>query len=245
MSGKGGVGKSYVTAALALGAQARLTRGVGVLDADLHGPTTASLLSAAGPVQVHEEGVQPPVGADGVKVFSTEHLLGQDTALKWQGSGNEGFVWRGALEAGALREFLSDVSWGALDLLLVDLPPGTGSLSDLSELVPSLTGAIAVTIPSEESRRSVARAIEVATARDIAILGIIENMSGYACESCGERRPLFRGRAGERLAQHFSVPLLGRVPFSPSPTVDSTDEPQTPPRIPSDILDRFLEAILP
>lgn len=213
MSGKGGVGKSYVTASLAVGAARTLAGGVGVVDADLKSPTVARLLDARGPVRVNEDGVHPPVSPTGVRVMSTSFLLDDGAPLAWREHPGERFVWRGVLETGALREFLSDVVWGTLDLLLVDLPPGADKLSDLAELIPQLTGAIAVTIPSDESHASVRRAMQVARQQRIPLLGVVENMSGYACDGCAQTRPLFAGDAGAELAREFDVPLLARIPF--------------------------------
>jgi ATP-binding protein involved in chromosome partitioning len=115
-----------------------------------------------------------------------------------------------------LREFLSDVVWGALDLLLIDLPPGTSRLQDLAELVPNLGGLIAVSIPTEESFQAVSRAMRAARDARLPILGVVENMAGYRCPDCGASQPLFPGEAGERLARDFEVPLLARIPFAPS-----------------------------
>jgi ATP-binding protein involved in chromosome partitioning len=222
MSGKGGVGKSYITSVLALGLARRLTGGVGVLDADLSGPTTAHLLNARGPLVVDEEGVHPAAGQDGIRVMSTDLLLPEGSPMRWRGSQQEGFVWRGTLEAGTLREFLGDVAWGPLDLLLVDLPPGSNRLQDLITLVPGLSGALAVTIPTEDSRRSVERAMQAARDAEVPVLGVIENMSGHTCDDCGVRAPLFPGDAGRLLAAQFGVPLLCSVPFARS--TDLPDE---------------------
>jgi ATP-binding protein involved in chromosome partitioning len=213
VSGKGGVGKSHVTAALALGLAPRWPGGVGVLDADLEGPTAAALLGAAGPLLVGTDGVQPAEGKAGIKVFSTDLLLEDGTPLRWRDEPADRFVWRGSLEAGALREFLADVAWGPLDLLLADLPPGGHRLEDLALLAPGLSGVVAVTIPSEESRRSVERCLRLARERGLVILGVIENMSGYACPGCGAVGPLFPGGGGVELAATFNVPLLARIPF--------------------------------
>ena len=216
VSGKGGVGKSYVTAGLATALACRDADGVGVLDADLESPTVARLLGARGPVRADAEAVHPVVAPSGVRVFSMDLLLREGEPLRWRSEGSEAFVWRGTLEAGALREFLADVAWGALDVLLVDLPPGTDRLFDLRALVPDLAGALAVTIPTEESHRSVARAIRSAGAAGVRVLGIVENMSGYACPTCGAIGPLFPGDAGEKLATEFALPLLARLPFVPA-----------------------------
>lgn len=217
MSGKGGVGKSYVTALLARAAAQRGRR-VGVVDADLRSPTVARLLEARGPLRVEADGVRPAVALDGVRVISTDLLLEEGAPLSWREPQAEQFVWRGTLEVGALREFLGDSVWGPLDLLLVDLPPGADGVADLATLVPTLAGALGVTIPSEEAERSVARTLRAAAAAGIRLLGVVENMSGYHCPSCGTMQPLFSGRAGAALSETFGVPLLGRLPFSPTTT---------------------------
>lgn len=217
MSGKGGVGKSHITALLAVGLAKGSNRAVGVLDADLRSPTVARLLSAAGPLRVTDDGVEPAVGEAGVRVVSTDLLLPESQPLRWREPATERFVWRGALEAGTLREFLGDVAWGALNLLLVDLPPGADGSVDLKDLVPDLAGALVVTIPSEESSRSVRRAMRSAAEVGVPLLGIVENMSGYLCHQCGDVRPLFGGTAGRDLAQTFGVPLLARLPFRAGP----------------------------
>jgi len=217
MSGKGGVGKTFLTAALALGCRRSLGWEVGVLDADLKSPTLARVFGVSGPVVVTEEGVQPLHSAEGIRVMSSALLLEDGTPLTWREHQSERFVWRGVLEAGALREFMSDVVWGDLDLLLVDLAPGADRLSDLAELYPGLTGALAVTIPSEESHASVRRSMRAAQRAGIPLLGVVENMSGYACGGCRAVQPLFAGDAGTRLSQEFGVPLLAQLPFRAAP----------------------------
>lgn len=212
LSGKGGVGKSFVTAALARLAAARWPDRVGVLDADLRSPTVAGMLGAAGPLRVTTAGVIPAPGSDGVRVISTDLLLEDGRPLAWREPSGDAFAWRGALEAGVLREFLGDVVWGELELLLVDLPPGADGGVELAGLTPGLA-ALAVTVPSEESRRSVARALQAAAAAKIRLLGVIENMAGYRCGGCERLGPLFTGEAGAALAAQFGVPLLARVPF--------------------------------
>ena len=224
-SGKGGVGKSHVTASIARCAARMLGGPVGVLDADLQGPTIPRLLAARGPLRVDEAGaVEPATGRDGVRVVSTALLLDTDAPLAWRTGGEDDFVWRGVLETGALRELLGDVAWGPLDLLLVDLPPGADRLRDLAALVPQLAGAVVVTIPSEESRAVVARSMRAAVGAGIRLLGVVENMSGHVCRSCGAGEALFEGDAGAALAADFGVPLLGRLPFA-AHGHDASDEP--------------------
>jgi Mrp family chromosome partitioning ATPase len=215
VSGKGGVGKSWVTALLAEMLAPRLDDGVAVLDADLKSPTIARMLAATGPLEVTEDGVRPATSRTGIAVMSTDLLLAESAPLAWRTRAAEGFSWRGLLEAGVLREFMADVVWGRRDLLLVDMPPDVDRLDDLETLVAHRVRAVVVTIPTEESRRSVARAMRRAVDAGIPILGIIENMSGYACGGCGETGPLFPGDAGDSLSAEFGVPLLGRLPFVP------------------------------
>jgi ATP-binding protein involved in chromosome partitioning len=215
LSGKGGVGKSYVTAALARLAAQRWPGRVGVLDADLRSPTVAAMLGATGPLRVTPSGVVPATARHGVRAISTDLLLADGRPLAWREPAGDAFAWRGALEAGVLREFLGDVAWGDLEVLLVDLPPGADGVVDLAALAPGLA-ALAVTIPSEEARRSVARALRAATDAGIRLMGVIENMAGYRCGDCAREGPLFPGDAGAALAAEFRVPLLASLPFVPA-----------------------------
>jgi ATP-binding protein involved in chromosome partitioning len=211
MSGKGGVGKSFVTAHLARALQ-RAGRPAGVLDADLNGPTAARLLETeggAGALAIRGDAVVPPTGADGVRVLSMAHLLEDGRPLAFRGPDADRFVWRGAMEAVALREFLSDVAWGTLDRLLVDLPPGLARFEELADLLPAPPAVLTVTIPTPESADAVRRALRAAVDRGATALGVVENMAGGH----------FRGSAGESLAAEFGVPLLARVPFDPPATV--------------------------
>ena len=214
VSGKGGVGKSWVTSRLARAIAARGAR-TGVLDADLQSPTVARLLGARGPLSVCDDGVVPASGDDDIAVVSTDLLLDDGQPLAWRSRAGESHVWRGAAEANVLREFLSDVVWGARDVLLIDMPPDAGRLADVATLVGAKLSAIAVTIPSDESARSVQRALNAARDIGVVILGVVENMSGYACATCDTIGPLFSGNAGARLAAAFDVPVLARLPFIP------------------------------
>ena len=209
MSGKGGVGKSFVTAGLAR-ALARRGRATGVLDADFNGPTAARLLEAReARVRVGEDAVVPAVGADGVRLISMDQLLEDGQPLGFRGPAADSFVWRGTLEAATLREFLADVAWGALDQLLVDLPPGMQRFAELIELVPHAPAVLTVTIPTVESRDAVRRAMRDAVERGAPLLGVVENMAGG---------PL-TGSAAADLSAEFAVPVLARIPWHPGAEV--------------------------
>jgi len=207
VSGKGGVGKSSITANLA-GAFALAGATVAVLDADLNGPSMAAMLGVRGrALVVSADGVEPPAGALGIRVMSMDLLLAGDaTPLTWDApSQAEAHTWRGTMEANALREFLADTAWGALDVLLVDLPPGTDRLATIVGLVPALAGTVVVTIPSDVAHLVVRKSITVARGVPAPVLGVVENMAG-----------MFAGVGAEALARESGVPFLGRVPFDPA-----------------------------
>ena len=215
LSGKGGVGKSWIATALSCGLAERGHGAIGLVDADLKSPTAARLLDARGPLRIDDEGVHPAIGAMGVRVMSTDLLLADGAPLAWHGPATDRYAYRSLLETGALREFLGDVAWGSLAMLIVDMPPDSDRIEDLVELVPDLAGVVAVTIPSDEARRSVRRALHCAREAGAPLLGLVENMSGYLCADCGSVGPLFEGDAGDALVREFDVPLLCRVPFTP------------------------------
>ena len=171
MSGKGGVGKSYVTAHLAR-ALARGGQAVGVLDADLNGPTIPRLLDAPHAARrTSDEGVEPATGLDGVRCISMGQLLDEGQPLVFRGPAAESFVWRGAMEATALREFLGDVAWGPLDMLLLDLPPGMQRYIELCDLLGQPPAVLTVTIPTPESHDAVRRAMRAAVERGSQLAG--------------------------------------------------------------------------
>lgn len=215
-SGKGGVGKSLVAAALAASA-VRSGRAAALLDADFSGPTAARLLGARDArLAVSDGSARPADSPAGVPFVSSELLLGRDRPLRWREPGRDGgFVWRGAQERAMLRELLSDVAWGELRWLVVDLPPGADRMEELATLAGDRLSVVAVTLPSGASRSAVARALEVAREGGLETLGVLENMSGYACPGCGALRPLFPGDAGRELAREAEVPFLGEIPFDP------------------------------
>ena len=207
MSGKGGVGKSYVTAHLAR-ALARAGQQVGILDADLNGPTIPRLLET--PRAAHrtsDDGVEPAIGLDGVKCISMALLLEDGAPLAFKGPSAESFVWRGAMEASALREFLGDVNWGSLDTLLLDLPPGMQRYIELCDILGKPPAVLTVTIPTPESRDAVRRAMRAAVEHGSDIVGIVENMVGRE----------FTGTAADDLAKEFDRPVVARIPWHPMP----------------------------
>jgi len=173
MSGKGGVGKSYVTANLGR-ALARGGHAVGVLDADLNGPTIPGLLGTHDARRTTHADGEPARGLDGVKFVSMGQFLDPGAPLAFKGPATESFVWRGAMEASALREFLADVEWGALDVLLLDLPPGMQRYVELCDLLGSPPPVLTVTIPTPESHDAVRRAMRAATDRGSELLGIVD-----------------------------------------------------------------------
>lgn len=217
VSGKGGVGKSSITASLAA-ALAAEGYAVGVLDADLNGPSIAKMLGVRGErLRVTAAGVEPARSPDGIRVLSLDLLLASDeTPVVWRAPTQaEAHTWRGAMEASALREFLADTAWGTLDLLLIDLAPGADRLPTVAGLVPGLAGAVVVTIPSEISHLVVKKSITLARETGTPLLGLVENMAGYVCVACGALGALFEGPGGERTAGEQGIPFLGRVPFDP------------------------------
>jgi ATP-binding protein involved in chromosome partitioning len=204
VSGKGGVGKSTLTGGLACAFTLDGWR-VAVLDADLNGPSMAKILGARGRrLEVTAGEVEPPAGALGVRVMSMDLLLPSDASpLVWDAPTQaEAHTWRGTMEANALREFLADTAWGTLDLLLLDLPPGTDRLATVVSLVPGLAGTILVTIPSDVSQLIVKKSITVARESGAPVLGLVENMAG-----------LFPGPDVPGLAAETGVAFLGAVPF--------------------------------
>jgi len=218
LSGKGGVGKSALTSNLAAVLAGEGAR-VGVLDADLNGPSLAKMLGVRGAaLRMGPAGVEPPEGPLGIKVFSIDLLLPRDEApVRWDApTERESYVWRGTVEAAALREFLSDTAWGPLDFLLLDLPPGTDRVSTLASLLPEVGAAVVVTIPTEVSHLTVKRSISMA--KELwgpSALGVVENMAAYVCARCGGEGPLFRGPDSAAMARELGVAFLGRIPFEP------------------------------
>jgi len=207
ISGKGGVGKSTVTVNLAIAfAMHGHANKVGILDADIHGPSVPKMLGLAGQrLQAGPPGIFPASGPLGIKVVSMDFLLPDENAP---------VIWRGPLKMTAIHQFLSDIVWGELDLLLIDLPPGTGDEPlSVAHLLPEMDGVIIVTIPSEVSQIVVKKAVTFARKLGMPIIGVIENMSGFFCPNCGAKIDIFQSGGGTRIADELSIPFLGSIPI--------------------------------
>jgi ATP-binding protein involved in chromosome partitioning len=215
MSGKGGVGKSTVTANLAT-ALAKKGYKVGILDSDIHGPSIPKILGIQGKhPKTTETGFYPVTTKHGVKVVSMDLLLtDSETPL----------IWRGPLKMKAIRQLLSDAEWGELDYLLIDLPPGTGDEPlNIMQLMPEMDGAIIVTAPSDLSQYVVRKAVSMARRMNIPIIGIIENMSGFVCPNCGEKYELLGSGGGKKISEEMNLNFLGQIPIDPKIT-ENTDQ---------------------
>ena len=207
ISGKGGVGKSTVTVNLAIAfAMHGHANKVGILDADIHGPTAPKMLGLTGQrLQAGPAGIFPVFGPLGIKVVSMGFLLPDENAP---------VIWRGPLKMTAIRQFLSDIVWGELDILLIDLPPGTGDEPlSVAQLLPEMDGVVIVTIPSEVSQIVVKKAVTFSRTLGMPIIGVIENMSGFVCPNCGTKVDIFRSGGGRRIADDLTIPFLGSIPI--------------------------------
>ena len=214
MSGKGGVGKSSVAVSLALGL-ARRGKKVGLMDVDLHGPNVLRMLGLKQPLDLtHAQFDLPPDLFDNLKVISVEAIM-RDREMA--------VIWRGPLKHQLIRQFISEVQWGDLDYLVVDSPPGTGDEPmSVAQTIPDAQ-AVIVTTPQEISLADVRKSLNFCEKINMKVLGIVENMSGYACPHCGKDLPLFKRGGGEKTALAAKVPFLGALPFDPA-VVEAADE---------------------
>lgn len=220
MSGKGGVGKSTVAANLAAGL-ARQGYAVGILDGDIHGPNMPKILGVEGrPLKGDEDGNMLPVEVyKNLSVVSVANLLdNQDQPV----------IWRGPMKHSIMRHFLSDVKWGDLDFLIVDLPPGTGDEPlSIAQLIREAEKerppyAVIVTTPQDIALLDSRKSVEFARSLQLTILGVVENMSSFSCPHCGHAIDLFKVGGGEKAAHDLNVPFLGAVPIDPA-VVKETD----------------------
>jgi ATP-binding protein involved in chromosome partitioning len=204
MSGKGGVGKSTVATNLALSMKAMGLK-VGLLDADIYGPSIPTMLGVSGQPMSDGKKIQP-LERFGVKLMSIGFLLEDPKSA---------VVWRGPMLHGALLQFLKDVEWGELDFLLLDLPPGTGDVAlTLSQRVRS-NGAVIVTTPQEVALQDVYKSVSMNQKVGIPIVGVVENESYFVCGKCSERHELFGSGGGQKIAEFAKAPLLGQIPLYP------------------------------
>jgi ATP-binding protein involved in chromosome partitioning len=217
ISGKGGVGKSTVTVNLAVAfAMHGYADSVGILDADIHGPCVPKMLGLRGQrLQTNPIGIFPVTGPLGIKVISMDFLLSSDDSP---------VIWRGPLKMKAIQQFLSDVMWGDLEFLFIDLPPGTGDEPlSVMQLIPEMDGVIVVTIPSEVSQVVVKKAVTFARQLRVPVIGIIENMRGFVCPHCGTKTDIFDAGSAEAMAAELAAPFLGSIPVDPQISHDSDD----------------------
>jgi ATP-binding protein involved in chromosome partitioning len=212
ISGKGGVGKSTITVNLATAFALKGSR-VGILDADIHGPSVPRLLGLEGSqVQTTAMGALPVDGPLKMKVMSIDFFMAEQMPT----------IWRGPLKMRAIRQLLGEIVWGNLDYLFIDLPPGTGDEPlSIAQLLPDLDGVVIITMPSDLSSSIVKKAVTFAQRLKLPIIGVVENMSGFVCPHCNEKIEIFSSGGGKKMAQEEGVPFLGSIPIDPKVSADS------------------------
>ncbi|MGE5380761.1 MAG: Mrp/NBP35 family ATP-binding protein [Methylocystaceae bacterium] len=204
VSGKGGVGKSSVSALIATNLVSRGLK-VGVLDADITGPSIPRIFGLTGAkMQASEYGIIPPVSSSGIKVMSINLFLANE---------DDPVIWRGPMIAGAVNQFWGETDWRDLDYMIVDLPPGTGDVPlTVMQSLP-LSGAVIVSSPQELSLMVVKKAIKMASKLNVPLLGLVENMSYAICPHCGDKFELFGQNQGHAVADEARIPFLGSLPW--------------------------------
>jgi Mrp family chromosome partitioning ATPase len=205
VSGKGGVGKSSVTAMLAVALRRKGYR-VGILDADVTGPSIPKMFNLHEMVRGSEQGVYPAVTETGIEVISSNLLIADEKSP---------VLWRGPLIAGMVRQFWTEVIWEHIDFLLIDMPPGTGDVPLTVFQTVTLDGILMITSPQELVSLIVSKAVNMAGMMNIPILGLIENYSYITCPKCGEKISVFGKSTAEEVAKEFNIKLLDRLPIDP------------------------------
>ena len=207
LSGKGGVGKSLVTSSLAI-ELARAGHKVGILDADITGPSIPKMFGMSGRRAMGLGNLLlPEISTHGIKVMSSNLLLANET---------DPVLWRGPVIAGAIRQFWSETSWGPLDYLLVDMPPGTGDVAlTVFQSLP-VDGIVVVTSPQDLVSMIVAKAVNMAEKMDVPVLGVVENMSYVECPDCGKKIEVFGHSRLDEVAAAYNLDILGRLPINPA-----------------------------
>lgn len=206
-SGKGGVGKSTVAVNVSLALRETGAR-VGLVDFDIYGPNIPLMMGAKGRPGMFQNRIIPVMAYD-VKIMSIGFFVKEGDAV----------IWRGPMVHSAIQQFLKDVEWGEIDYLICDMPPGTGDAQlSLTQAIP-LSGAVMVTTPQEVSLQDVRKGLAMFRKLNVPLLGVVENMSYFACPHCGERTTIFGEGGGQSLAAEFGVPLLGQVPLDPETRV--------------------------
>ena len=205
VSGKGGVGKSMVTSLLAVTMNRRGLK-TAVLDADITGPSIPRAFGVKDMLTGTDEGIVPAQSKTGVKLVSLNLLLENDT---------DPVIWRGPVIAGTVKQFWTDVMWGDVDFMFVDMPPGTGDVPlTVFQSLP-VDGIVIVTSPQELVGMIVTKAVKMAEMMNIPVLGIVENMSYYECPDCGKRHAIFGESHVDQIAQEFGIPTVARLPINP------------------------------
>lgn len=203
-SGKGGVGKTTIAVNLAL-ALAKSGAKVGLLDADIYGPSVPLMLGAEESPQVLKNKIQPP-NVEGIKVISMGFFYEQS---------QQAGIYRGPIVSGIVKQFLTDVEWGSLDYLIIDLPPGTGDAPlTMAQTIP-VTGIIIVTTPQDVAMNVAVKAVGMFSKLNVPIVGVIENMSYLQCPHCSEKINIFGKGGGQKISEKFNIPFLGEIPLSP------------------------------
>ena len=215
MSGKGGVGKSSITANIASCLADRGLK-VGILDADLNGPSIGHLLGVGNDIKLEmkDDGLEPGIGHQNIRIMSMDMLVKTaDTPVMWTEEADATAVWVSTMESTAIRELLADTNWGKLDYLLIDMPPGSDRIDNIRSLIPELAGVVEITIPSPLSQHIVTKSITKNNKMKVPIIGLIENMATYVCPHCDKEGKLFDGEDVHKLSERKDIPYIGKVPF--------------------------------